>query len=524
MFVVNFLIQICYSIVVGIDLGSDTIKVAVGSRNESIRIFKDYYTNKFLPNIFAYHEEEKYVFGEDAIKICNEYPESCIRGFHFDNENYLQPISLKGYEIAAMAITQILLDLRIVEKVEEEDIEEVIFAIPPSLSIREKYFLKQAIELTSIIKNTKFVTTSYSPIEIYVNEKKNQSPNTKNAIFIDIGHQNVQIAGFEFNDTQIDQVYSNFNKTVGGEKIDQNLMNLITKKYSIKIENKEQKDSLMTQIKSARENLTRNSEALFDFNNNIIKITRDDVNASCEETREALKTMISILKQNYSNLLSSGEIQLLGGCSQIPYLKDYISQLLPTCKMSISINFLSYAAIGACYLSHDVIPSRIKVRNPLNMDEISLKIVKSESAILSNSQEKELNRVLSFENVNSSDVFAILDKRYNEDYINFGFNNGLVDRVLDKLKHNQIKVNISFDNCLLPVLKDASIIFKKGYKSLKIDFKNVGWETNSSDLSHSRDLFLSAYSNIYMNRYIKFMQSIREKASPINFLKYLQDL
>lgn len=251
MLVLNFLIQICYSIVIGIDLGSDTIKVAVGSRNESICIIKDYYTKKFLPNIFAYHDENKYVFGEDAVKICNEYPESCIRGFHFDNENYLQPTSLKGYEIASMAILHILLDLKIVEKVKEEDIEEVIFAIPPSLSIREKYFLKQAIELTYMIKNKKFVTTSYSPIETYVNEKKYQSPDTKSAIFIDIGHQNVQVSGFEFNGTQIDQVYSNFNKTVGGEKIDQNLMNIVTKKYSINIENKEQRETLMAQIKSA---------------------------------------------------------------------------------------------------------------------------------------------------------------------------------------------------------------------------------------------------------------------------------
>ena len=90
MFLLNILINIVSSTIIGIDLGSDTIKVAVGSRTKPVHLVKNLYSNQGTPNIFAYRDVNNWAFGEGAIDLCRVYPESCVRQIPLDNKYYLK--------------------------------------------------------------------------------------------------------------------------------------------------------------------------------------------------------------------------------------------------------------------------------------------------------------------------------------------------------------------------------------------------------------------------------------------------
>ncbi len=79
MLLLSLLINIAYCTIVGIDLGSDSIKVAVGSRYKPVHLVKNIHSHEATPNIFAYKDKAHWSFGEDAIDQCLLHPEKCIQ-------------------------------------------------------------------------------------------------------------------------------------------------------------------------------------------------------------------------------------------------------------------------------------------------------------------------------------------------------------------------------------------------------------------------------------------------------------
>ena len=233
MILINLLIYISSSTIVGIDLGSDSIKIAVGSKTKPVHLVRNIHSHESTPNIFAYNDKSHWSIGEDARDQCLVHPERCIQNerLPLNNEKYFSKEGeMKGYEIFALSIKKLLNDVQKLENIEDE--MKVVVAIPPSMTNREKSYLYNALQIAEI-NCIQFVTSTYAPIELYVNEKKYGTRTDNSAVFIDIGHEGVRVSGFKFDQTKIEQIFGQYNDNVGGKSIDENLLNMIIYKYKI---------------------------------------------------------------------------------------------------------------------------------------------------------------------------------------------------------------------------------------------------------------------------------------------------
>ena len=356
---------------------------------------------------------------------------------------------------------------------------------------REKSYLYCAITIAGI-NCVQFVTTTYAPIELYVNERKYESNYYNTATFVDIGHQGVRISGFEYTESKIVQKFGEYNDNAGGKTIDENLIKLIINKYKFYLSNEEQ-TKLLTEVRKAREQLTLYSRISFDFHNTKITLTRKDIEDSCYEIKESLKTMINSLKTNYSSLLLSGSIQLLGGCSRIPCLQEYLRQLLPNIRQLRTMDCNSAVCMGSCYLITAEIPSQIQLHDSLVTSEIILKADGKVYKIFKCSNTESFNPIIRFNNVDPNKLFRIVDN--DQDFTTFSI-------VLpDNQYHSNIYSNIvdiafSLNYFLMPVPDQQFLIQNNQQIPLKIDYKKIGWEIDSNELESSKVLIKSMASEI----------------------------
>ena len=364
MLIISLFIQYIYCTIVGVDLGSDSIKVAVGSKYKPVHLVRNIHSHESTPNIFTYIDKSHWSIGEDAKDQCLLHPERCFQNqkLPLNDKEYFTKI--KGYQIVALSLKKILDDVQKIENIEDE--MKVVVAIPPSMTNREKSYLYNALKIAEI-NCVRFVTSTYAPIELYVNEKKYGARTDNSAVFIDIGHEGVRVSAFEFDQTKIQQKFGQYNDKIGGKTIDENLMNMIISKYKLnmekdnEIEYQKNKIELISEIRKAREKLTVFPNGIsFDFKSTIITITRNDIDDCSIEIKRALTHMIQSLRLENPNLLHSGYIQLLGGCSRIICLQEHIKKLLPNFKLLKTMDVTSAVSIGACYLITDEIQSNIR--------------------------------------------------------------------------------------------------------------------------------------------------------------------
>lgn len=508
MILLNLFIHISYCTIVGIDLGSDSIKVAVGSRSKPVHLVRNLYSNEATPNIFAYHDKSHWAFGEGAIDQCYIHPESCIRNqrIPLNDKLYFTTNPLKGYQIVALSLIQILTNVKNTEKIVDD--MKVVIAIPPSMTNREKSYLYSALTIIGV-NCIQFVTSTYAPIEVYVNEQKYR-PNLDNtAVFVDIGHEGVRVSGFEFDNSRIVQKFGQYNDNVGGKTIDNNLLNYVVNKYKLKLSSQEHNDlddykndlkyqknriKLLSEIRKAREQLTVNQKVSFEFKSKQITLNRNDIDNCCNEIKQSLNQMIRSLKENYQDLLRSGSIQLLGGCSRIPCLQEYIKQLIPGVRQLRTMDTISSVCMGACYLISSEIQTNIQIHDALVTTKVILKYNSLVYKLFSYGNTENFNPVVRLNNVEPNQKFRIIDVNDNEQEftrfsINILSNNGNY--------FNTIDLGFTLNYYLMPVPDQPMLIQQYGNQiPLSINYEKIGWEVSPDELAKSKEIIDSMVSRI----------------------------
>ena len=505
MFILSLIIQFSYCTIIGIDLGSDTIKVAVGSRYSQVHLVKNIYSNDVTPNIFSYSDNSHWAFGEGAIDQCRLYPESCIQNQRLptDNNLYFSGNPLKGYQIVALSLIHILQTVKNIEKIVDE--MKVVVAIPPSMTLRERSYLYSALAISGV-NCIQFITSTYAPIETYVNEHKYYSKYDNTAVFIDIGHEGVRVSGFEFDNTQITQKFGQYNDNIGGKSIDENLLKLIIDKYRLRLSsyNHHQNDheyqrnriSLLSEIRKVREQLTFKSKITFNFMSKSITLTRKDIDDCSKEIKNSLKDMIQILKQQHQDLLRSNTVHLIGGCSQIPCLQDYINKLLPKCKQLKTMDLISSVCKGAVYLIDSEIQTNIKVHNPLVSTEIIMKTGSEVFKLFSYDNKENFNPVARLNNINKFQVFQVIDKNdNNHEFTRFTIN--VPNNNNNYYYSNTIDVGFTLNYYLMPIPDQPMLIQQFNSQiPLQIEYDKIGWEISPEELAKSKTLINSMVNGI----------------------------
>lgn len=492
LFITNLLIQLSYSTVIGIDLGGDSIKVAIGSRERGVHRVRNYYLNDVTPNLFAYIDENKWSFGEGAIAQCRYYPETCLQNQKLPlNNKYYFHKSIKGYQITALALQQVIKNAAGKLSIDPKELS-IVVAIPPSMTNREKSFLYSSMQLTKY-NAIRFVPTTYAPIETYLNEDK--SPVSNSTVFIDIGHDGVRVSGFEFNRRKITQKVGLFRDQAGGRKIDENLMKLVIERYSIVLTNPSYSNErdynynreliknrvlLLAKIRRAREDLSNQTVVTFEFKNIKITLDRKDIDSCSQEVQSALTDMLTTLKNEHQYLLRSGDIHIIGGCSRIPCLQNHIRNLLPNIRIVQQMKKILSICKGACYIIDTEVKSNIKEHNSLITFNVSLKTPNKEYTLFSPQNYENFGPVVQLTEVEESNQFHILDKSdSNQEFCRFS-----IDLPIVNYKQS-IDLPFSLNYFLMPVPEEPNL---KGQSNgpLSINYIEVGWEISPHELASSQ--------------------------------------
>lgn len=538
MFIISLFIQYIYCTIVGVDLGSDSIKVAVGSKYNPIHLVRNIHSHESTPNIFTYIDKSHWSIGEDAKDQCLLHPERCVQNQKLplnDNEYFTKDQKIKGYQIVALSLKKILDDVQKMENIEDE--MKVVVAIPPSMTNREKSYLYNALKIAEI-NCVRFVTSTYAPIELYVNEKKYGARTDNSAVFIDIGHEGVRVSAFEFDQAKIQQKFGQYNDKIGGKTIDENLMKMIISKYKLnmekdnEIEYQKNKIELISEIRKAREKLTVFPNGVsFDFKSTIITITRKDIDDCSIEIKRALTHMIQSLRLENPNILHSGCIQLLGGCSRILCLQEHIKKLLPNFKLMKTMDVTSAVSIGACYLITDEIQSNIQVHESLIPFEIALKTDDNVYNIFKFGNTDSFNPVVRLRNVESNHLFSIIEKNNNNhEFIRFRVNLPRYNYYNRFYSYNNvIDLGFKLNSFLMPVPDQSVMMNHYGEKiSLSFDYLKVGWEISQDELTYSKNVINSLLHAIkqrlevekHLNSIDEYKISIQRKLDNYGFLNW----
>ncbi|OHT12510.1 dnaK protein [Tritrichomonas foetus] len=468
------LIQLSLSAVVGIDLGSDTIKVSVGSRTLPVHFVRNSYNHELTPNRFYYQDKRHWGFGESAVDQCMLHPDKCVTSLPLNKNYYFG--TLKGYEITALSLLQILQDVKNSENIPDDELK-VVIAIPPSMTNREKSYLYSAFTAAGILC-IQFVTTTFAPIELYVAEKR-YSTFSHSVAFIDIGHSGVRVSGFDFNNEKIIQSFGEFNDNFGGKTIDENLLKIVTKRYRLKIDNEKSRLHLLSDIKKAKETLTVQPKATFTFRDKSISLTRTDVENSCQEITRELTTMIKHLRQK----MKIDTFQLLGGCSRIPYLQNFIDRNL-NIRAHKHLDVNSAVSMGACYGAFNEIPSRIKTREALLTFETILRCNGNIYKIFTYNSKDNSNPVVSVR-TNENHLLSLVETS-DADFEFSKFSLQTYSYIYP------IELGFTVNYYLMPV-PDAPLI--NGVEGTTL-FERIGWEVEPNELQKSKDLIYDLISNI----------------------------
>lgn len=478
-------VSIIQCTVIGIDLGSDTIKVAVGSKTMPVHLVTNLYSNKKTPNVFAFKNKTSWAFGEDAADLCEYHPYFCVRPIPLDNEDYTLGETLKGYEIVALSLLQIIQDVKAVENINDEI--KVVIAIPPSTNVREKSFLYNALTVAGL-QALKFVTSTYAPIEFYANELQHSSSNT--AVFIDVGHSGVSVSSFTFSKNQIIQTFGEYNDQIGGRTIDEHLFTFLRTKYNIQLSTtnyQKEKSQLLSLIQKARETLiTSKSRISFTFKRQTITLTSKDVSTEhCKEIIDCVSLMIRNLKRQQN--IQHAHVGLLGGCSQIQSIRRGIRNII---RLDQSFDPFAAVAMGAVYSATNEIPSSSSVHDALITTETILKTESKVYKLFDNEKKENYAPMIRLSKVDQSQLYHLIDKSDNEkEFLRFSLTNL---GYLERNRHDFIDLTVVLNDFLIPVpYQPVSLVSDA---DIGINTIRIGWEVSKEKLERSKNRVQMIYT------------------------------
>ena len=206
--------------------------------------------------------------------------------------------------------------------------------------------------------------------------------------------------------------------------------------------------------------------------------------------------MIQLLKNKNPYLLRSGNYQLIGGCSRIPCLQNYISKLLPKCKQSRTMDSISSVCMGACYLIDSEIPSSIQTHDALVTTEVILKTGGNVYKLYSYENTENFSPVVRLNNVEPLQLYRVIDKNDNDaEFTRFTIN--VPSSNYNNVYINTVDVGFTLNYFLMPV-PDQPMLIQQYEKQvpLSISYERIGWEISPDELSKSKAIIDSMVSGI----------------------------
>lgn len=338
--------------ILGIDMGSSVTTVSIISPGEQIRLARNAVGKIENPTYFSFLDRDgdkvNWAFGDMAQEMCLKVPSSCVKGIAVGVHTHT---SLKGYEVAALSLFQLVDSVKMGEDINES--VSAVISVPPGFTIQQKTLLYAACSAVKL--NVKgFVDTTEAIAYFYALERQNTFLDGPRIIaIVDIGGGSMSVSVFRFEMVESSPSYVqlavNFDN-IGGNTLDTDLMSRVAWEYGINLADPKRKEALLRHVSQAKEHLTVRDKYTFTLEEPAVQMTVDRAMlAECSErfnftlTRIVRKTLTSVTE-------SIDNVELVGSVTRIAFVSEILRREFGGVKLARSLNSETVVAIGTGYV------------------------------------------------------------------------------------------------------------------------------------------------------------------------------
>lgn len=392
----------------GIDFGSEYIKITVLKPQSSFKMVENIQSKTKTPAALAFKDEER-LFGSDALSKKVRFPKQVFvymleflgkkyqskqvkkfiedffvsyeteeeedrKTFNFKvsyyNENYIFSIE----EIFGMLFRYIKF---LSDKYSEANIKDCVVTIPAFFGYRERLAITQAIELSDLNLQALITENSAAAVQFATDKQFNK---TENVIFYNMGSSYTQATLVSFLSTyenrnnktveikrKINILAESWDKQAGGNKINYNFIKHLMKKFD-NLNSRKNKTSVLKDYKVAerllpavikyKEILSANKFTPINIlgvengQNLETKIDREEFELINQKVFERVFHPIEkLIKISGLSFEEISQIELLGGTVRIPKIQEILKNKVNASLIGQHMNGDDSMAFGACFVS-----------------------------------------------------------------------------------------------------------------------------------------------------------------------------
>ena len=301
--------------------------------------------------------------------------------------NYLgEPATFTATQLVAMYLGKLR---DIAAKELKQVVSDVVVAVPGWFTDVQRRAMIDAANIAGlnplrIINDTTAVALGYGITKSDLPEP-DQSP--RNVVFVDVGHSNYSVSVVAYSKGQLQVKSTAYDRHLGGRDIDYALVKYFSEEFKTKykidvLSNPKATFRLATQVERLKKILSANAEAPLS-----VESIMTDIDASSKLSREQFESLIAGLLDRIVGPLQRAlqdagltpdmvdAIELVGGSTRVPAIRQRIQSVFPTKVLSTTLNQDEAVARGATFACamlspvfrvrdfafHDIMPYTIKI-------------------------------------------------------------------------------------------------------------------------------------------------------------------
>ncbi|OHT13615.1 dnaK protein [Tritrichomonas foetus] len=382
-----FLPLLVRSVILGLDFGSEFIKVSVVSP-DSVQVALNQQSKRLTPSYFAIWNQTSpkntfdfindkqskhweiedldnlsWSFFDSAKSHSRRFPNNGVQGFTsiIKGKN-----GLTGREIFALMIRKLITTIE--DGQYKPESTSLVISVEPSTSIEERIAIAESVKLANVTLKA-IIDSSTAVANVYAIEKKALYANSpKNVLFFDMGSESSWAGVYQFvlpmkgAIPEVVELSVVNNASLGAKQMDIKLSEFLMCKFTekhknIKIVDPKMKQIFLDEAKRAKEILTTDKYITIRIDDII-----DDYGLNYVLTREEFNSLISNMDSSIANLLykaveKSGlqlneidSIELIGGPTRVPFVYQTLMKASGMTKLNRTLNSDEAVALGAGYV------------------------------------------------------------------------------------------------------------------------------------------------------------------------------
>lgn len=233
-------------------------------------------------------------------------------------------------------------------------IGKVVISVPTLYNSHHRGLVRTAASIVGL-NDVEVISEVLASGMTYATKNVEPGSKTKRHIIVDVGYSQFTISLLTIGEKKVIVEKSFTDETIGGRVLDKILCDGLLAKMNLKfhIQSKPYQRILkecekFKKILSANTNVSINIENVTEDKDLVTSITRD-------EFEDWIQDVLNKIDQDILKFLSKNDkfdsIELIGGCSRVPSIKEHISKLIGGVEISTTLNQDEAISLGDAYLS-----------------------------------------------------------------------------------------------------------------------------------------------------------------------------